>query len=201
MHVTSLFGALAAIALSAGTAPAATYVFNTVGPQVNALAGSGFTITPGASGILNSSSRISQTATGLGVNGNPDSNVGNIDGFPIFSSEYLTVHFDWLVKLKKIALGHVDSNDDVDLFVNNALVGSYRASVLNSMALDADVTSFRVRASGTPFVDGLGNDDFTLAGFTVAPVPLPAGGLLLVTGLLALGASRGRKAALAVLPG
>jgi hypothetical protein len=194
MRATSFVGAIAAIVLSAGVASAATFSFTTVGPQVASLSGPGFTITPGSSGILNSSARISQTATGLGVNGNPDTNPGNIDGFPIFSSEFLTVNFGWLVTLKKIALGNVDSNDDVDLFMNNTLVGSYKASVLNSMDLDADITSFRVRASGTPGTDILGNDDFTLAGFTVAPVPLPAGGLLLIGGLAALGVARKRKA-------
>jgi hypothetical protein len=161
---------------------------------VSSLSGPGFTITPGSAGILNSSASISQTATGLGVNGNPDTNPGNIDGFPIFSSEFLTVSFDWLVTLKKIVLGNVDANDDVDLFLNNGLVGSYKASVLTSMDLDADITSFRVRASGTVFADGLGNDDFTLAGFTVAPVPVPAAGLMLIGGLGALGLARKRKA-------
>lgn len=194
MRVTSLVGAIAAIVLSAGVASAATFSFNAVGPQVASLSGPGFTITPGSDGILNSSTRISQTATGLGVNGNPDTNPGNIDGFPIFSSEFLTVNFHWLVTLKKIALGNVDGNDDVDLFLNNALVGSYKASVLNSTDLDADITSFRIRASGTPLADGFGNDDFTLSGFTVAPVPVPAAGLLLIGGLAALGFARKRKA-------
>lgn len=195
MRFTTFIGAVAAIGLSAGVASAATFTFNTVGPQVASLSGPGFTITPGSSGILNSSARISQTATGLGVNGNPDTNPGNIDGFPIFSSEFLTVDFDWIVTLKKIALGNVDGNDDVDLFLDGTLIGSYQASALNSLDLDADITSFRVRASGTFLADGFGNDDFTLAGFTVAPVPLPAGGLLLIGGLAALGVVRKRLSA------
>ena len=187
--------AIAALVLSAGGGSAATYTFNTVGPQVASLGGPGFTITPGSTGILNASARITQTSAGLGVNGNPDTNAGNIDGFPIFSSEFLTVNFNWLVKLKRIALGNVDGNDDVDLFLDSTLIGSYKAADLNSMDLNANITSFRVRASGTPVADLLGNDDFTLAGFTLAPVPLPAGGLLLVSGLLALGAACRRKVA------
>jgi hypothetical protein len=194
MRFTTFIGAVAAIGLSAGVASAATFTFNTVGPQVASLGGPGFTITPGSAGLLNSSVLISQTATGLGVNGNPDTNPGNIDGFPIFSSEFLTVNFHWMVTLKKIALGNVDSNDDVDLFLDNTLIGSYKASVLNSADLDADITSFRIRASGTFLADGLGNDDFTLSGFTVAPVPLPAAGLMLIGGMAALGGMRKRKA-------
>jgi hypothetical protein len=194
MRVTFFAGALSAIVLSVGAASAATFTFNTVGPQVASLGGPGFTITPGSDGILNSSALISQTTVGLGVNGNPDTNPSNIDGFPIFSSEFLTVNFHWMVSLKKIALGNVDGNDDVDLFLDSALIGSYKASVLNSMDLDADITSFRVRASGTPFADGFGNDDFTLSGFTVAPVPVPAAGLLLIGGLGALGLMRKRRA-------
>jgi len=209
MFKSALSGAaFAAMLLYAGAASAATYDFNASGPSVSQLtnvaptSGSGpsiptITVTPGASGIFNfGGALITQNANGLGVNGRPDTNPGNIDGFPVFSSEFLTVTFGWAINLISFNLGAVDGNDHFDISINSgAFTNSQTALASNLVGLN-NVTSFTVRASGTAFVDGLGNDDFTLRAIQVAPVPVPAAFGLLAMALGGLGlARRGRKAA------
>jgi hypothetical protein len=180
-----------AAGLTAGAASAATYTFNAVGPSVDWLTIDNFTISPGAYGNLNNGhAQITQTASGLGVNGLPDSNAGNIDGYPHFSTEYLRITFDDPVRLLGFTLGNVDGNDDVNVYFDDALDGVYNVVSDNPFDVDRIVSSFIVKATGS-------NDDFTLAGFQVAPVPLPAAGFLLVGGLGALAALRRRRAAMA----
>lgn len=197
--------AMAALLFSVGTASAATYDFNKSGPSVSQLtnvaptSGSGpsIDVTPGANGILNfQGALLTQNSNGLGVNGRPDTNPGNIDGFPVWSAEFLTVSFDWAVKLVGFKLGAVDGNDQYDISINGGAFMNGLTALINNSVNVNNVTSFTIRASGTPWVDGLGNDDFTLSKVEVAPVPVPAAFGLLAMALGGLGlARRGRKAA------
>lgn len=59
-----------------------------------------------------------------------------------------------------------------------------------------EVTALKFEAIGfNDFNGGVGNPDFALAGIALAPIPLPAGGVLLLTALGGLGlAARRRKA-------
>jgi hypothetical protein len=177
----------------ASQASAATYTFDAVGPDVPSLTIDNFTATAEAGGILNfCGASVSQTAQGLGVNGCPDTEPGQIDGFPIFSYEMLTITFDYAVTLVNFTLGRLDSDDEFELFLNRVSDGEYSGS--NPFNVGEIVTSFSIKATGTGWFDGvLKADDFTLASIEVAPVPVPAAGLLLLGALGALGVVRRRQ--------
>ena len=193
---------LAATILLAPAAQAATYIFTcgatgyrsgACGGDLGASAvftapgGPAVTVTAGSAGILNDGlATLTQNGNGLGVNGRFDLNPGQIDGFPVGSSEFVTFSFAWAVNLLNITFFNVDLNDQFDYsvnggaFVNNRTIGT--RVVPHELALQS-VRTLVIRASGTPFVDGLGNDDFSIARLEVAAVPLPAGGVLLLSAL------------------
>lgn len=211
------FGAMvAASLLSAGAASAATVSFvGTTGGDVASLSGStgvggiAFDVAPVATGLENDAALLAQTADGLGVHGFtpgsdiPDFEPGLIDG-SIFSTEGITVSFSSAVTLDSFTLGSFSTldGDDYSLLVNGVLVGSALTLGTNPLAL-GNVTSFTILAVGDLFSDNfgpqglLGNDEFTLASFTVSQVPAPAAaGLLLAAlgGLAAAGRRRRRTA-------
>lgn len=198
-----LAGAAAlAAGLAMATAGGATTINFGTGGNGNAAGGSAgaltYTTSCSATGIINyGGCAVTQTADGLGVNGMPDTQPTQIDGFPIFSQETLTITFSWAVNLLDFSLGLLDRNDDLEWAINGGPFTHIGPGLNNPIAVGLNyVTSFSVRASGQIFADGLGNDDFTLASANVAPVPVPAAGLLLagaVGGLAAL--RRKRKAA------
>jgi hypothetical protein len=191
------------LSAAAGAADAATYTLGgsggNLGPSAvfTAAGGPSITITAGASGILNGGTpTLFQSAGGLGVNGSPDLNPGDIDGSPIFSSEFVTVTFGWAVNLLSFGLSGVDPNDNYDISVNGGVFSNGLVAMASNTVGQNYVTSFVLRASGTPFVDGIfGNDDFQLASIDVASVPLPAAGFLLIAGLGALGVAGARRRA------
>jgi hypothetical protein len=184
--------AVAAMTLSVGAAQAATTTYNFA--QATPDSGN-FSLGCDAGGILNfAGCSVTHTSAGYGVNGSPDKQPNQIDSIPGY--ETLIVTFDWAVKLVDFTLGQFGGKDDYDYQINggawNVLQTANPAQIGQNY-----VTSFAVRATRTGgfFAGDVANDAFTLAGMTVAPVPVPAAGILLLTALGGLGiAARRRKA-------
>ena len=110
------------------------------------------------------------------------------------NGEFLTFTFDTVVNLLSIDFGAFAGKDAYDLLINGVLYAS--GSSTDPWVTEIDnVTSFSVAAVGMGKILDPG---FTLTSFTavavpVAPVPLPAAGLLMLGGLGALGAAKRRR--------
>ena len=185
-----------ALMLMAGTASATTYTFNS-GPAASpTLSGDIFTVSASSDGILNyEEPLVVQTPTGLGIQGGPDTQPGLIDGNPTFSSEALTVTFNYAVTLDSFTLFGIDWNDDYNIYLDGVL---YADSATDSnVVIDQTVTSFTLEAKSSlgedPFI--IGSNGFKLASFTVSPVPVPAAAGLLASAIGALALLRRRRAA------
>lgn len=160
-----------------------------------------FTVSATATGIANScGATVTQSSAGLGVNGCPDTQKYDIDGFPLGSAEKLTFTFDSMVTLTGITLGGIGDYDEYDYYIDGSYAGTAsNASWSGSLSLD----SFGIAAVGD-LLEGDGfffligpYDAFTVKSisYEVQAVPLPAGGLLLLGGLGSLAALRRRKKA------
>ncbi|WP_289042415.1 VPLPA-CTERM sorting domain-containing protein [uncultured Aliiroseovarius sp.] len=187
----NLLATVAFVGLSATAASAATVVDLTTGGDAT---GNGLQMGSFASGAVTgtidpwrrgkSADYLTQTGTGLGVAGGWDTNAqldGSVD-------ESITFTFDHSVRLVSVEFAHWDWNDDANVYVNGVEVAS-----------DSDDNPYYfgnvVASSFTIGADGV-FDNFRIKSFTVAPVPLPAAGFLLLGGLAGLGAlSRKRKKA------
>jgi len=173
--------------MATGGAKAVTYDFsgsaNPAGP---------FTLGCQVGGFLNSGCSVTQNAAGLGVNGMPDTNPGNIDSFPIASFETLIVSFTQPFMLQSFLLGNFNTGDDYEYALNG---GAFSNVInVNPNNVNALVTSLAIRASSFRWADLLAPDSFTLKSFTgYAAVPVPAGLPLLAAGLGALGFLGWRK--------
>lgn len=202
MRLNSCVLAIAALALSPAAVSAATYSLggnggNLGATEVFSAAGApNITVMAGASGLLNFNEAIFQSPGGLGVVGTPDTQGPQIDGFPVLSAEFLTVTFDWAVNLLAFALADTDNGilgvgaDQYDISINGQSFSSGLTALATNLVNRNYVKTFTIRASGS-FVGDL--DDFKLSAITVAPVPVPAAGLLLVGALGGLAALRRRK--------
>ena len=220
MHVLGRIGAATAAAMMiGGAAQAVTLDFTTLSTfdmrssaQASGAAGAGnaFTVT-GSGGKL-----TYNVSTGPGAVGGL---AGETDGLGIRddevgAGEYITVTFDKAVRLTSASF--------LDMFFAPQAVDQESAWVYAGTPPEASGTIAAVDASelfrpgGAGFQSvsfsaigrvfsfdaGDGNDDqgigdFALAGLTfedIAPVPLPAGGVLLGTALLGFGLARRRKA-------
>ena len=191
----------AALALAmtvASQASAATINFATGGDGTSAggsVAGGPLTYTTSASasGWLNYNASVTQSGFGLGVNGTPDLQPGQIDSI-LVGSEVLTITFSWAVKLMDISLGLLNSWDDFEIATNNSGYSQRGPGLTNPIAINENnVTWFSIRASGNNEFLHIGNDAFTLASANVAAVPVPAAGFLLIGALGGLAALRRRK--------
>tara|TARA_Y100001933_G_scaffold27806_1_gene23301 strand:- start:8450 stop:9052 length:603 start_codon:yes stop_codon:yes gene_type:complete len=131
---------------------------------------------------------VTRDETGLGVtrllDSDPDLD-GQVDEFLVFT-------FDQTVSLFTILFDDVDSDDDWDLFVDT---GSGFTQVANdntdnpfTFALGTDGNRVSIGADGR-------NDSFRVREITVAAVPLPAAGWLMLAGLGGIAALRRRKKA------
>ncbi len=132
---------------------------------------------------------VRQTNHGLGVDGWLDGS--NTDG--AFGNDLITFAFDRVVDFTSIVFTGIDWNDDFDLFIDGNLVSEENhIGYANPFSLAAmSLTSGRSISFGA---DGH-YDNFRIGAISVdvAPVPLPAGALLLLTGLLGFGALRRRN--------
>lgn len=186
------FLAAAALTLAAGTASAATYDYTN--SQTNA---AGPALSCASFGILNSSCGVTYNTAGLGVNGSPDTQPGQIDGSPILSGERLTFNFGYDVIWNSLTFGLWDRNDDAQLSWATG-TKNWGPNVSNSVTLDGVTSSYlTVSAFGIPWRDGfvVGNDSFTVASIDVSAVPVPAAGWLLMLGLGSFAAMKRRRTA------
>lgn len=191
--------AAAAIAASAatGASAATTTVDLFTGGDVTVSGGVGTFSVNGFSGTITAErfsfhplpgvpATVSQNLAGLGVTDwfDPD---GSLDGR---INETLTFTFDQKVRLVSVTYLHfnegTDSDDDADVYVNGAQVAN--ESTDNPYMFGyVEATSFTIGADGFSSLLADGYDNFRVKRFTVAAVPVPAAGFLLLGGLASLG--------------
>ncbi|GHF06562.1 hypothetical protein GCM10016455_29670 [Aliiroseovarius zhejiangensis] len=186
-----LLASVAFVGLTATAANAATVVDLTTGGDA---VGHGLQLGSFSSGTVSGTidpwragwgnDYLTQNSYGMGVKGWGDTS-WQLDGFV---DESITFTFDRAVRLVSVSFSHWDWNDDADVYVNGSMVAN--ESPNNPYYFGNVVaTSFTIGADGH-------FDSFRIKSFTVAPVPLPAAGFLLLGGLAGLGAlSRKRKKA------
>lgn len=188
----SALAAMTAVALTAGAAQAATTTYDFTNGDTGP-----FSFGCDAGGAFNVGCTVTTGGNGIGVNGYPDLQPGQIDGF--FGSETLYVTFDHAVTLVEFTLGQFNApykflwwtkkekDDTFDVSFDGAPFLNDQTT--NPFVVNQIVTGFALRAGS----DNL--SDFTLASMTVAPVPLPAAGWLMLGGIGALAAMRRRRKA------
>lgn len=198
---TLVLALFSAAVLNVGSASAIVVDFTGGGTG----AGSGVSLSCAATGIFNyGGCSVTHNAAGLGVNGRPDTQPGQIDGSPIFSAERLTLSFAQDMVWNTITMGLWDRNDDVR-FERDGGVNLFSYAGNNPVVNLGGVVSrsLTVIAYGDIrndcaylFCLGLkGDDSFTVASLDVAPVPLPAAGWMLLAGIGGIAALRaGRRA-------
>ena len=124
---------------------------------------------------------------GIGVVLSDFPNAGPNIGGP---GDLLTFTFDKMVRFDDVTFGNINFNDDVDVFVDGLLVTAddpiTGASPYDLSGLKGTQISF-----GADGIFG-GFDNFNVQALS-ATVPLPAGAILLITGLGGLFAARRRK--------
>ena len=189
--------ALAIFVVSASQSSATTINFATGGDGTAAggsVAGGPLTYTTSAlaTGYLNQDgAEVTQGIKGLGINGMPDNEPGQIDNRP--GTETLTITFSWAVKLLDISLGFLDGLDRFWITTNNSPEVRYGPGLTNPIAIGENyVTWFSISANELG-ARTYGRDIFTLASANIAAVPVPAAGFLLMGALGGLAALRRRK--------
>jgi hypothetical protein len=201
----------AGLSVTASGASAVIYDFNNDGPDnLTSIDFGAFSVTASAGGILNVSASVSQTSGGLGVNGSPDLQPGQMDGAPLGSWERLTFDFGQMVEFTGLTLSLFDADDEYNVYVDGNLVGTSNSA---SWAGSVMLSSFAIEAVG----DAAEGDGVVFAGLRMIPrfddfrvssisyelsnlnnvvsTPLPASALLLIGALGGLALIRRRKTA------
>ncbi len=130
---------------------------------------------------------------GLGVRNSGGDGSDTTDGSGW--DDYIILTFDQDVQLERARFGSFGSNDDFRLVYD--VTGDDNIGTGDFVTTNQDDNPF----SGFPSVEGNvyaflatgGNDDWRLRNLTVSTVPLPAGGLMLLSGLAGFAAMRRRK--------
>lgn len=193
-----LFSAAFVAALSAGGAQAATtYDFDLASPETGPFSLSCGTNAPGGCVVshdplygygVKTLYEVDEDVDGTDEQILVTQRIDGRDGY----WETLTVTFESAVRLIGFDLGAFNvedeaSNDDYNYRVNGGDWIYKNIVNPNLVGLD-NVTSFEIGAWGKDM-----NDEFTLRSITVAPVPLPATGLLMLAALGGLGAMARRR--------
>lgn len=182
---TALFTACTAAALSVGAAQAATvYNFDGATPDLGP-----FELT--CSTNAGACTVSHDPGYGYGVSTENDTwghRVDSQDG----TREFLTVTFETAMRVLGLTLGAFNlaeeaQNDDYGIRINGGSWILMGQTQLTNYDL-GEVTSLTIGAWGSD-----ANDEFTLQSMTIAAVPLPATGLLMLAALGGLAAVRRRK--------
>lgn len=110
--------------------------------------------------------------------------------------DLLTFTFDQVVDFASVTFGNVDSGDDVDVFVDGVLVAPADADIPNNGIFDlSGLTGTSISFGADQLGFGRFGDNFNVRAMTVEPsaVPLPAGGVLILSALGGFAALRRRK--------
>lgn len=196
MKMNTQLAAFAAFFLAAGPVAAATFTFDSNSLDSNdQMTVDGITVTAYAGNYLDwpnpdtiistDSYTVTQSSNGLGVRTNFLDD-DDVDGF-IAANEVLTLTFSERVDFSQVLFANWDDNDSFDLFVDYVLVDPEERSGYNPYPLAG------LFGTSISFGADALDDDFKIKSITVAPVPLPAGGLLLLAGLGGFTTLRRRK--------
>jgi len=135
---------------------------------------------------------VTTASDGLGVGANSGACAGNVDSAELDGQidEILQFSFDQDVRLISIGFNAIDDDDPYNIFVDS---GSGFTSVATG-ALDNPYVFSPFLTGNTLRIGATDNASaFRVTNLTIAAVPLPAGGLLLLGALGGLGALRRRK--------
>jgi hypothetical protein len=204
-----MVGAVSASAAVLDFTDLATFTTRSAASATGTIDGIGFTITGSSANLTYNETSGPGAIGGL---------AGDIDGIGLGNDEingleYITVTFDRAVQLTQVFLldffrANTGDAEQATVYsgvppVAGNVLASFEATEIFTRG-GAGLGSFALGATGTVFTfdagtgnDGIGMGDFALAGLDLAlqpaPIPLPAGGLLIGTALAGFGVLRRRR--------